>query len=356
MRLAEKGRGRVHPNPVVGCVLVRDGEVVGEGFHQSYGGPHAEVIALDAASERARGGTAYVSLEPCDHSGKTPPCTEALRDAGVRRVVYAAADPGPGNGGGAKLRAWGLDVVGPTSAEAEVVRQNRAFFRVQKDGLPYVALKLAMSLDGRIAAEPGQRTTLTGPTAGRRVHALRREFDGILVGTTTATVDDPFLTVRDDDPVPRPPARILIDRTASLSPEARVFRDADSVPVHLFVAPESLPARREALSAVGARVHVVPTGGGGLDLAAVLDVLWRLEVRTILCEGGGVLGAALLREGLVQRLYLFLSPRVLGPAAVAAFPDARAFPDPEGWTPHPGVETFGSDVLITYDYRGSDQA
>jgi diaminohydroxyphosphoribosylaminopyrimidine deaminase/5-amino-6-(5-phosphoribosylamino)uracil reductase len=353
--LAEGGRGLVHPNPVVGCVLVRDGKVVGEGFHPTHGGPHAEIVALEAAGERARGGTAYVSLEPCAHAGKTPPCTEALRDAGVRRVVYAAGDPGPGSGGGARLRAWGLEVTGPTSAEDEVARQNAAFFRIHRDGLPYVALKLALSLDGRIAAAPGQRTALTGAAAGRRVHALRREFDGILVGTTTAVVDDPLLTVRDDAPVPRPPARVLLDRIASISPEARVFRDVDSVPVHLFVGPESSSARRDALSNAGARVHVVPTVSGGLDLPAVLDVLWQSDIRAVLCEGGGELGAALLRQDLVQRLYLFLAPRVLGPSGVLGFPDVRAFADPEGWTPHADVETLGADVLITYDYRGSDR-
>lgn len=345
--LAERGRGRTHPNPVVGCVLVRDGQVVGRGFHAEYGGPHAEVNAIGDAGARTSGSTAYVSLEPCDHEGLTGPCTKALHQAGVTRVVFGARDPGPGRGGAAHLRDMGVRVDGPVLSPREARHRNPAFFRIHGEGRPYVALKLAMSLDGRIARAPGHRTAITGPEAAAHVHGLRREFDGILVGADTARTDDPLLTVRDGAPVPRPPARVILDSGLRLSPRSRLFTEA--APVELFCGMDPPSDRHEALAAAGARVHQVPRTPTGLDLSAVLEELWNLGIRAVLCEGGGRLAASLLSGDLVQRLYLFLSPVVLGSEGVPAFPMAAEELVPGDWTPLTPVETFGPDVLVTWD-------
>lgn len=349
--LGERGRGFTHPNPVVGCLVVRDGRVVGRGFHEEYGGPHAEVLALADAGERCRGATAYVSLEPCAHEGRTGPCTVALREAGIRRVVFGARDPGPGRGGADALRAWGVEVLGPGFDDREARARNPAFHRVHGQGRPFVALKLSMSLDARIARGPGQRTAITGPEANARVHRLRREFDGILVGAGTARADDPLLTVRDGLPVPRPPARIVVDSRLTLTPDARLFTDPS--PVHVFCGSEAPGERATALEAAGARVHRVATGREGLDTGAVLSVLWDQGIRAILCEGGGRLGAGLLADGRVQRLYLFLAPAVLGDGGVPAFPLSAG--PPGDWTASGPVETFGRDALIVWD-REEDPA
>jgi len=198
LELAEAGWGHVHPNPLVGAVVVRDGVVVGEGYHTAFGAPHAEVEALRAAGERARGSTVYVTLEPCAHHGKTPPCTDALLTAGAARVVYAAEDPGQdAGGGGAVLAARGVDVsAGVERAAAR--RQNAAFFHALERRRCYVALKYGMSLDGRLARGAGQRTVVTGPESHAQVHRLRAGFDAIMVGGETARVDDPLLTARGD--------------------------------------------------------------------------------------------------------------------------------------------------------------
>ena len=222
--LAHKGWGHVQPNPMVGCVLVRDGVVVGEGYHREFGGPHAEIVALEAARTHAEGATAYVSLEPCNHEGKTPPCSEALIHAGIRRVVFGASDPGTASGGGGeRMRAAGVEVVGPLWSDREARAENPAFHHGAAKAVPYVALKLAMSLDGKIAAAPGRRSRITGPEAEREVHRLRTGFDALSVGAGTIRVDNPRLTVRLVPPGRRPPRRLLIDPRAELSGDASVL-------------------------------------------------------------------------------------------------------------------------------------
>ena len=349
VRIAERGRGFVHPNPVVGCALVRDGVMVAEGFHGEYGGPHAEVNALTAAGERAGGATAYVSLEPCAHFGKTPPCSAALAEAGVARVVYGGADPGPGAGGRRVLEGLGVEVVGPVFSASEAARQNPAFFHVHKTGTPYVAVKLAMSLDGRIAARPGERTAITGGEAASRVQALRREFDAVMVGGATARVDDPLLTVRGGARVDRPPARVVLDTSGTLSPNARLFDEVTRSPVHVFVGLEAPEDGRSRLESVGARVHPVPLEDGRVALPSVFATLWSIGIRAVLCEGGGVLTGALLNAKRIQRLHLFVAPLTLGLDGVPAFPGSIRPEAWQGWTPVRPVETFGQDVLVTWD-------
>ncbi len=354
IELARQGWGRVHPNPMVGCVLVLDGEIVGEGWHRQFGGPHAEIEALAGAGARARGSTAYVSLEPCSHFGKTPPCTLALLDAGIRRVVYGARDPGEDSGGGGEaLRRAGLEVLGPCLSDAEARRENPAFFTRHVVGRPWVALKLAVSLDGKISGSAGARTTVTGPEAKRWVHRLRAGFDGILVGTGTARVDDPLLTVRHGEAPVRPPARLVLDREAGLSPDSRLLATTGEAPVVVFVDEATSESRIERLEEAGADVHPVPAVAGRLSLEAILQICRETGVHSILCEGGGVLGNSLLAEGRVDRLYIIVAPKTLGPGAVPGFPSALPQGTWDGWSWAGPPTHLGEDVLLTMD-RATD--
>jgi diaminohydroxyphosphoribosylaminopyrimidine deaminase / 5-amino-6-(5-phosphoribosylamino)uracil reductase len=315
LELAERGRGTVSPNPLVGCVLVREGRIVAEGWHERTGGPHAEVVALEAAGERATGATAYVTLEPCAHTGRTGPCTSALLDAGVAAVEVALADPNPiAAGGAAALRSAGVPVrVGRHAARAR--RQNQVFLHVLAHGRPYVLLKAATSLDGRIAAADGTSQWLTGPPARRQVHELRRDVDAVAVGSGTILADDARLTVRLPDPgeadapapaVRRPPLRVVFDARGRTPAHARVL-DA-SAPTLVLTTAEGhrrLPT--------GTDTVVLPPGpDGGVDLVAALATLLARDVHHLLVEGGATLASAFLAAGVVDRLDLHLAPLLLG--------------------------------------------
>lgn len=349
LSLASRGWGRVHPNPMVGALVVRGGVIVGTGYHREYGGPHAEVEALREAGARARGATLYVTLEPCAHYGKTPPCTEAILEAGIARVVYAARDPhDDAAGGGDRLRCEGLAVTGGVE-EAAARRLNIAYFHAVERRSTYVALKYGLTLDARLSAIAGHASVVTGPAAHAEVHRLRAGFDAIMIGAATARIDDPRLTAR-GRPKPRvPPVRIVLDADATLPRNSRLAATTAEAPVWVFCAPDAPPRRREALEAAGVRLITVPRAPGGLDLHAVLDRAWELGVRSILCEGGGRLGAALLEAQRVRRMYLFYAPRVFGQAGTPAFPGAfEGAGTASGWKV---VETrkLGSDALIVID-------
>ena len=250
-RLAHQGWGQVHPNPMVGCVLVNDAKVVGEGWHEVFGGPHAEIVALERALSRAEGATAYVSLEPCNHHGKTPPCSQALVDAGVKRVVFGARDPGASSGGGAEtLRAAGVEVVGPVWDEGTARAENPAFFHAARHDRPFLALKLAMSLDSRIAAAPGERTRITGSEAEQEVHRIRTGFDAVMVGQGTVVADDPRLTPRLVPPGREPIRRILLLPEADLHDDAAVLEEIERHPVHVFCLDTTPEAALERLEAI----------------------------------------------------------------------------------------------------------
>lgn len=349
--LARKGWGWVHPNPLVGCVLVRDGRVVGEGFHARFGGPHAEVVALEAAGSAAQGATAYVTLEPCNHQGKTPPCSGALLRAGIARLVYGASDPGHvSRGGAAALRKAGVDVVGPVWPEREGQRENPAFFHTARHETPFVALKLAMSLDARIAAAPDTRTRITGIEAEREVHRLRAGFDAVMVGAGTLRADDPRLTVRLVPEGLRPPRRVVLDPGASMPEDAAVLDAVDEEgPVHVFTRTDAEEHRVERLEVRGAHVHPVRDDPQGLDLGQVSEVLWNYGVRSVLCEGGRTLADRLLAERRVQRLYLFVAPLTLGAGGLPAFADDADRLDWTDFDPVPDPATFGRDTLLTLD-------
>jgi len=346
--LGRRGWGRVHPNPMVGCVLVRDGVLVGEGWHREWGGPHAEVEALAAAGTASEGAVAFVSLEPCRHRGKTPPCTRALLGAGVRRVVFGALDPGIRSGGGAEeLRAAGVEVVGPVLSPAEARRENPAFFHHLPDR-PWTLLKLALSLDGRISPAQGERAQLTGPEAMEAVHHLRAGVDGILVGTGTAAVDDPLLTVR-GALVPRvPPIRIILDLKGRLGPGLRLLQGGGP-PVWILTGPSSPSEWRGRMERAGARVLEVD-GSGVEGYPSPRDLLRRLRgegIGALLCEGGGRWGSALVGAGAVDRLVHILAPRFLGPQGVPGYPmgmEGTAPPGSGGPPLSPGGEGTGASV------------
>lgn len=349
VELGRRGWGGVHPNPLVGCLLVKDGEVVSQGWHEEFGGPHAETRALEQAGERAAGATAYVSLEPCRHEGKTPACTRALLASGVSRVVYGAADPGAeSGGGGAELREAGLEVVGPVFDHRKAWSENPAFFHWHEEGTPLVAVKLAVSLDGGIAGAEGERTQLTGATARREVHRLRSGFEAVMVGSRTARVDDPLLTVRDVTLRRPAPIRIVLDSGATLPSTAALFKDVEKAPVWVFCREDAPEAELERLEAAGAKVHPVPAdpSGVGVSLDAVLKRCGAMGVRSILNEGGGILASALLDRGLARRLYTVVAPIVLGSEAVPGFRDVGGT---IRWELVSDPRRCGEDILLTYD-------
>jgi diaminohydroxyphosphoribosylaminopyrimidine deaminase / 5-amino-6-(5-phosphoribosylamino)uracil reductase len=345
LELAERGRRTVSPNPLVGCVLVRDGVVVGEGWHERAGGPHAEVVALAAAGPAAAGATAFVTLEPCAHIGRTGPCATALVAAGVARVVVALADPNPVAAGGAEvLRAAGVPVeVGVADEEAR--RQNAVFLHGVATGRPFVVAKAAVSLDGRIAAADGTSRWLTGAAARERAHALRAEVDAVVVGSGTVLADDPALTVRLPGFDGPQPLRVVLDGRGRTPSDARVL---DGMAPTLLLSRD--PGRLAAAAAVGAHVERVPAGrdGGGVDLGAALAALWEREVRSVLVEGGAAVLHALLAADLVDRLHVHVAPVLLGDAArpLLAGPWAATLADAPRFALEE-VERVGDDALLT---------
>lgn len=311
--LAARGLGRVWPNPAVGCVIVAEGRVLGRGWTQPGGRPHAEAMALAQAGPAARGATAYVSLEPCAHHGRTPPCADALVAAGVARVVTPFDDPDPRvfGRGHARLRAAGVALT--TGVEAEpAARLQRGFLLRQRAGRPMVTLKLAASLDGRIATSAGESRWITGPAARRMVHAQRACHDAVLVGGETARADDPLLTVRGLGTMPQP-VRVVAARALDVDPGRALGRSAGDVPLWLLHDPATTPpAKAELWEASGARLVAVPSGPGGLDPAAMLQALGVAGLTRVYCEGGGQLAAALLGAGLVDELAVFVAGLTLG--------------------------------------------
>lgn len=302
--LARRGLGRVAPNPAVGCIIARGDRILGRGWTQPCGRPHAERMALDAAGAAARGATAYVTLEPCAHHGRTPPCADALIAAGIARVVAPFEDPDPrvSGRGFARLAAAGIRVeTGLMAGEAREL--NRGFLDRFTRGRPLVTLKLALTIDGRIATRTGDSRWITGRAARRYAHLLRARHDAILVGAGTARIDDPMLDVRGLGLAEASPVRVVADARLTLPPTSRLAMTADRLALWIAHDPGADPARAAALSAAGARLLPCPTGAGGrLDLAALLELLAGEGITRLLCEGGGTLAAALLAARLVDRL------------------------------------------------------
>ena len=319
LELAEGGRGRVSPNPLVGAVLVRGGKVIGEGHHAELGGLHAEVAALeDCRTRRAdpAGATMYVTLEPCAHHGRQPPCTDAIVAAGVARVVIASDDPSEkasGRGPG-MLRDEGIEVELADGAEAAAARlANQAFRKHSRTGRPLVSFKVAQSLDGRIATAAGESRWISGPDSRALVHRWRAESDAVAAGIGTALADDPLLTARDVDAA-RQPARVVFDREARLPLDSALVGSVDVAPLIVVTAPTAVPERTAALDHAGAEV-VVASGEGAAQVEAALAELGRREITSMLLEGGPTLAGSFLDADEIDELRLFIAPILLGGGA-----------------------------------------
>lgn len=313
LSLGARGLGRVWPNPAVGCVIVQVGRIIGRGWTAPGGRPHAETQALAQAGDLARGATAYVSLEPCAHHGHTPPCAEALIRAGVARVVTAIDDPDPrvAGQGHARLRAAGVAVMTGVMAD-QAARAHRGFFTRQRAGRPMVTLKLATSLDGRIATASGESRWITGPEARRHVHAARLTHDAVLIGAGTARADDPMLTVRGMGDVAQP-VRIIAARTLDLPLAGRLAQSAADLPLWLLHGAGDAPdQRRAAWQSLGAHLLPVAVLGRALDPTAMLAALGAKGLTRVLCEGGGTLVAALLAAGLVDEISAYGAGLAIG--------------------------------------------
>lgn len=348
LRLARRAAGRTSPNPMVGAVVVRDGRVVGEGYHRRAGTPHAEAHALRAAGDRAAGATLYVTLEPCDHHGQTPPCTDAIIAAGVRRVVAATADPNPRVAGRGldRLRAAGLEVrTGILAGEARAL--NEAFLKFITTGRPFVTWKYAVSLDGRVAAHTGLSRWISGERSRALVHRLRAEVDAVMVGVGTALADDPLLTAR--GPGGRDPVRIVVDSHLRMPATARVISPGSKAPTWIATTHLAPAERRRALEGAGAEVMVLPAAGDRVHLPSLMDELGRREVTSVLCEGGPTLAAALLEASLIDKVCCFISPSLIGGGGAPGALAGTGRPSPaEAWRlERPAWRRVGEDFLIT---------
>ena len=316
LELAQRAAGRTSPNPLVGAVVARAGRVVGQGYHHRAGEPHAEVLALRDAGEQSRAATLYTTLEPCDHSGRTGPCTEAILAAGISRVVVAMPDPDPRvNGRGvARLRTGGV-IVEVGLLEAEARRLNEFYLKQRRTGLPFVTLKWAMSLDGRIAAQPGRPTAISGSLARQYVHELRNVYDTLLVGVETVIADDPRLTCRlpaTTLPAPRNPLRVVVDSRLRTPLTAQILQAEAPT---LFATTRPAPAeRRAALREAGALVLVQDRREGAVDLGELLVELGQRGVLSVLIEGGARINASALAAGVVDKVIGIVAPRLLGGA------------------------------------------
>lgn len=315
LQLAERGLFTTDPNPRVGCVIVKDGQIVGEGWHQRAGEGHAEVNALNAAGEKAKDADCYVTLEPCSHFGKTPPCADALINAGMKRVFIAMTDPNPrvAGSGIARLKAAGIEVtVGILEQQAE--KLNIGFCKRMRIGLPYVRSKMAMSIDGRTAMASGESKWITGSAARQDVQKLRARSSAILTGIGTVLADNPALTVRPEDWYPqstiRQPLRVVVDSQLRISADAKIFEDNAKVLIATNVATKTtLPAE----------ICHLPTSNNQVDLPALLAELAKREINEVMVEAGPQLNGALLQAGLIDELIIYIAPKIMGDGANGLF-------------------------------------
>jgi len=347
LELAAKARGQTGVNPVVGCVIVKDGRIVGLGSHLRRGEAHAEIHALKMAGEEARGATVYVTLEPCSHYGRTPPCADRLIEAGVGRVVAAATDPNPkvSGTGLAKLRAAGIETVSGV-LEAESRKLNEAFEKYIRTGLPFVTLKAGATLDGRLAAGSGDSRWVTGEESRAAVHTLRHWHDAIMIGAGTALKDDPSLTTR--TPVPGlHPVRIVVDSQLRLPLHLKLFTDGQA-PTIVLAAVDADSGRRRALEAAGAEVISCAAQGGRVDLRDAMRKLGEREIGSVLLEGGGRLNGAMLQGGLVDKIAVFFAPKIVGSGGIPLFdwPIAERMAEAVELT-RIVIEQYGDDWCVT---------
>jgi diaminohydroxyphosphoribosylaminopyrimidine deaminase / 5-amino-6-(5-phosphoribosylamino)uracil reductase len=356
-RLAERGRYTVAPNPLVGAVVARDGNAIGECWHARAGGEHAEIGALREAGEAARGATMYTTLEPCNHHGRTPPCTDAILRAGVARVVIGHLDPNP------KMRGKSVEILDGAGIEVEVLddptfeRQNEQFMHLMRTGRPFVHLKLAATLDGRIAAAGGDSRWVTGKEARLRAHRLRAEAGAVLVGAGTVRMDDPLLTARGLPEEPPLLTRVVLDPRLTVGSDSQLVRSANKAPVLIFADETSFDGREERLEGQGVEIVAAPRGFEGMDLRFVLEELGRREIRGVLVEGGGETAARFVGEHLADKITLFYAPKLVGSEGVPMIGVLRVTKMAEALRfSVANLERVGGDVAVTlYPTREEDR-
>lgn len=350
---AHKGLGRSSPNPAVGAVVVKGGQVVGRGYHAKAGGPHAEIHALAGAGKKAKGATIYVTLEPCNHKGRTGPCTRAILEAGIRRVVYGAADPNPGvaGGGGAFLAKKGLAVsAGVLQAQCE--HEHRFFLTHITRARPHVILKTAATLDGKTASRSGHSRWVSGEKSRALVHRLRGQVDAICVGIGTALADDPLLTCR--APGGRDPLRVVVDAKLRLPAKAKVIGKNSAADCLIACGMRPPAQKRLALEKAGAKLLRLPGRGGKLDLAALLGALGRMGVTSLLLEGGAGLAWGFVRAGLLDEVMYFFAPKLIGGRDAPAMIGGQGFArmDQALLLERPAIRRLGDDLLLSARVKG----
>jgi len=350
LELARRGKGTVSPNPMVGAVLVNRGEITGTGFHQEPGSPHAEVIALENAGDEAREGTLYINLEPCSHYGRTPPCVDAIIKAGVKKVVIAMEDPNPrvAGTGKAKLRQAGIQVVTGV-LEDKALQLNEVFVKYITTGRPFVIVKTAMTLDGKISTRTGDSRWITGEASREVVHKIRHEVDGIVVGIGTVLKDDPALTTRLEGG--KDATRIVIDAWGRLPRDSRIINPSSTADL-IWVVGEDIFLEEEEkkdLSGKGVKVLKLPSKNGEICLASLLEALAQREISSLLVEGGGTLNYGFLKENLVDKVYMFIAPLLCGgKEAVTPFEGKGIAWISQAWkVKKAGLEYYGDDLLFT---------
>lgn len=349
LKEAKKGVGRTSPNPAVGAVVVKNGKVVGKGYHRKAGTPHAEVNALDAAIGKTKGSTLYVTLEPCNHTGRTPPCTKAILNSGIKRVVVGMLDPNPSvNGGGCDyLAGRGLSVSSGV-LDKQCHEINRPFVKHITTGLPWVIMKAGVSVDGRIATSTGRSSWITNEQSRLHVHRLRNHMDAIMIGIGTALADDPSLTTRLPKGQGQDPLRVILDTHLRLSPAAKMLQQDSSAETWVFCGPNPDSGKFRALKDVGATIKTAPVlESGQLDLKAVLAALGKAQITSVLIEGGGKVHGEFLRFGLADEAYIFVAPIFIGADGVPLISDIGV-DDVQNARKLETVRTrrFGNDVLI----------
>ena len=346
LSLAKKGEGKVSPNPMVGAVLVKNGKLIAKGYHRYFGGPHAEVEAIQRAKDKARGCTLYVTLEPCSHYGKTPPCTQAIIRAGIRRVVIATLDPNPINSGRGvqELKKAGIEIELGV-CEEEATKVNEAFFKFMKKRIPFVVVKVASSLDGKIATSKGESKWITGQKAREFAHRLRDKMDAILVGINTVISDDPSLLAPSKDSL----ARVILDSKLRIPLNSKILKDQDKADTFIFTTSKADRQKLCELKSRGIKVAIVKEDQDGrVDLEEVLKKLASLEIMILLVEGGGKVIGSFFDKGLVDKLFLFLAPRIIGGRNSLTWVEGRGV-DLLSQTPHIEVSSLrkiGQDLLL----------
>jgi diaminohydroxyphosphoribosylaminopyrimidine deaminase/5-amino-6-(5-phosphoribosylamino)uracil reductase len=361
--LAKRAQGLTSPNPIVGACVVKGRKVIAEGFHEMAGLPHAEANALKLAGPNARGATLYVTLEPCDHYGRTPPCTEAIISSGVRKVVIGMRDPNPiNNGRGIKaLLAAGMKTtVGVLEDEANAI--NRPYIKFITRGLPYVTVKMAQSLDGKIATRTGDSRWITSEDARRYVRGLRGRVDAVMVGVKTLLRDDPVLTpplkAQGTRLRERRPVRIIVDSELKTPPNAKIFTDRDRYPVIITTTKRAKPAKKKALEGRGARILMLGAKSGRVDLKKLLESLAKMGIVHVLVEGGGELSAGLLEAHLVDRILFFIAPRIIGGRDATTSVEGRGVNLVSGAIDVDNVKIrrFSNDILIEGEIAACSRA